>query len=177
MSKISKKGSLNLSIEAIVIIVVAFVVLGLGLTLTRTIFKGAEQKLPEAFAVTQLESQPTSENPITISQTVEIGRGNEKTMEIGFYNKDINIATAATFTITSCLNKDGGDVPAATKPEMASISQDVPPNEAMGFSVILTEKNLGPGTYICTLAAICDPEDCTPDKVYETNQFFLTVTS
>ena len=31
MSKISKKGSLNLSIEAIVIIVVAFVVLGLGL--------------------------------------------------------------------------------------------------------------------------------------------------
>ncbi len=169
----SKKGSLNLSIEAIVIIVVAFVVLGLGLTLTRTIFKGAEQKLPEAFAVTQLESQPTAENPITISQTVEIGRKSEKTMNIGFYNKDTNKATLAAFTITECLDKKKETQP--LKPEMSSISQDVPANTAMGFSVILTEKELPPGTYICTVA-VCEKGDCAV-KSYETKQFFLTVTS
>lgn len=171
----SKKGSLNLSIEAIVIIVVAFVVLGLGLTLTRTIFKGAEQKLPEAFAVTQLEATPTAENPITISQSIEIGRNSEKTMDVGFYNQDTNSAKAATFAITSCLDKAKKSV--TEKPEMASISQDVPANTAMGFSVILTEKGLAPGTYICTLA-ICDSADCsTVEKTYETKQFFLTVTS
>ncbi len=169
----SKKGSLNLSIEAIVIIVVAFVVLGLGLTLTRTIFKGAEQKLPEAFAVTQLEAIPTAENPITISKTIEIGRNSEKTMDVGFYNKDTNSAKAAAFFITSCLDKAKTIVP--SPPEMASISQDVPANTAMGFSVILTEKGLPPGTYICTLE-VCENADCVI-KSYETKQFFLTVTS
>ncbi len=170
----SKKGSLNLSIEAIVIIVVAFVVLGLGLTLTRAIFEGAGQKLPEAFAVTQLEATPTAENPITISQTVKIGRSSEKTMDVGFYNKGTNTAEKAAFSITSCLDKEKNNVP--LKPVIASISQDVAANTAMGFRVILTEKGLLAGTYICTLA-ICDiNEDCAV-KSYETKQFFLTVTS
>lgn len=170
-----KKGSLELSITAIVVIVIAFVVLGLGLSLTRLIFKGAEQKLPEAFAVTQLEAEPTSQNPITISQTIEIGRNGEKTMTVGFYNKRINTAEESTLVITRCLDKTQTEV-AENKPYMASISQKVPSNTASGFSVILTENGLVPGTYICTLA-VCNNQDCIGDNLYEEKQFFLTVTS
>ena len=170
-----KKGSLSLSITAIVVIVIAFVVLGLGLSLTRTIFKGAEQKLPEAFAVTQLEAEPTSENPITISNTVEIGRTDEKTMSVGIYNKDTSTAIAAAFAIKECLDKEKTPVLDENKPAMASISQDVSANTATGFSIILTENGLAPGTYICTLA-VCNNGDCGVGT-YEAKQFFLTVTS
>lgn len=163
-----KKGTLALSITAIVVIVIAFVVLGLGLSLTRTIFKGAEQKLPEAFAVTQLEAEPTSENPITISQTVEIGRNDKKTMTVGFYNADTMSAEDATFAITDCLDVT------ENKPEVSSISQKVSPNTAAGFSIILTENGLAPDTYICTLA-VCKGDDCADP--YEAKQFFLAVTS
>src|SRR3990167_5324776 len=102
-----KKGSLELSITAIVVIVIAFVVLGLGLSLTRTIFKGAEQKLPEAFAVTQLEAEPTSENPITVQQTVEIDRGKQKTLNIGFYNSKNGKVDNAQFNINNCIDSEG----------------------------------------------------------------------
>ncbi|MBR9682998.1 hypothetical protein GOV03_00470 [Candidatus Woesearchaeota archaeon] len=170
----NKKGSLSLSITAIVVIVIAFVVLGLGLSLTRTIFKGAQDKLPEAFAVTQLESEPTSENPITISQTVEITRNDEKTMSVGFYNKDTSTATGSTFAVTECLDKEKNLVLEENKPDMASISQDVAANTATGFSIILTEKGLAPGTFICTLA-VCNMDDCT--EPYDSKQFFLKVTS
>ncbi|PIN76190.1 hypothetical protein COV17_03090 [Candidatus Woesearchaeota archaeon CG10_big_fil_rev_8_21_14_0_10_36_11] len=170
----NKKGSLSLSITAIVVIVIAFVVLGLSLSLTRTIFKGAEDKLPEAFAVTQLEAEPTSANPITIQQTIEISRNDEKTMSVGFYNKDTNTATAAAFVVTECLDK--AKTPVDLKPEMASISQDVPANTAVGFSLILTENGLAPGTYICTLG-VCKDGDCDTTPAYQEKQFFLTVTS
>lgn len=178
-----KRGDLSLSISAIVIIVIAFVVLGLGLSLTRTIFKGAEQKLPEAFAVTQLEAEPTSENPITIQQTVEADRGKGKTMTIGFYNRAEGTAFGSTFTITSCLKKDRTVVEEDKIPTIASISQSVGPSSAAGFSLVMTENELPADTYICTIAVICDATQAAADggqcpadnKPYETKQFFLKV--
>ena len=171
-----KKGSLSLSITAIVVIVIAFVVLGLGLSLTRTIFKGASDKLPEAFAVTQLDAEPTSENPITISKTVEIARNSEKTMSVGFYNSDTNKAKSAEFSVTECLDKSKTAVLESSRPGMASIKQDLSANTAKGFSLILSENGLAPGTYICTLA-VCNDGDCVTTPAYEEKQFFLTVTS
>ena len=176
----NKKGDLSLSITAIVVIVIAFVVLGLGLSLTRTIFKGAEEKLPEAFALTSLESQPTAENPITIPQTVEIDRGKSKTMQIGFYNKKQGTATNAKFTITECLDKAGVSVaenPVAENPlpTLSSTSQNVPASSAAGYSLILNENSLTAETYICTIA-VCNDGICeNEDDIYQKDQFFLRV--
>lgn len=174
----NKKGDLSLSITAIVVIVIAFVVLGLGLSLTRTIFKGAQDKLPEAFAVTQLESEPTADNPITIPQTVEIQRTKTKTMSIGFYNTNSNSREDATFYIRECLNDAGDDVNAEFVPTVASVSTLVKGSEAKGFSVILTENGLqSPKTYVCTIE-VCKKASClagTPEDIYESKQFFLSV--
>ena len=172
----NRKASLSLSISAIVVIVIAFVVLGLGLSLTRTIFKGAEQKLPEAFAVTSLEKEPTADNPITISETVEIDRGKSKTMQIGFYNKKQGTATNAKFTITGCLDgKTGVAVIEGNLPKISSTSQDVPASSAAGYSIILNENSLTAETYICTIA-VCNNGLCdTLDNTYQQDQFFLRV--
>ncbi len=170
----AKKGDLSLSITAIVVIVIAFVVLGLGLSLTRTIFKGAEQKLPEAFAVTQLEAEPTSENPITVQQTVEIDRGKSKTMKIGFYNARINTATKAKLTIKECLDSQGTEVSTTNLPQIASPAEDVGPSDALGYSIIMNEKDLPAGTYVCTMI-VCDAAACSTTEPYASKQFFLQV--
>ncbi|MEK6901819.1 MAG: hypothetical protein AABX37_05725 [Nanoarchaeota archaeon] len=171
----NKKGDLSLSITAIVVIVIAFVVLGLGLSLTRTIFKGAQDKLPEAFAVTNLESEPTAENPITIPQTVEIDRGKSKTMQIGFYNKNQDRVLNAKFKLTECLDKAGVEVLVDKLPSISSTSQDVPASSAAGYSIILNENSLTAETYICTIA-VCNDGDCsTPESTYQKDQFFLRV--
>ncbi len=178
----NRKADLSLSISAIVVIVIAFVVLGLGLSLTRTIFKGAEQKLPEAFAVTQLEAQPTSNNPITISQTVEIDRQKSKTMQIGFYNKGEGTAVAATFGIVSCLQKGSVVVENSKVPSITSPSESVGPSSSLGYSIIVSENGLAADTYICTIGVKCGAAECPAwaneiygEKYYETKQFFLRV--
>lgn len=172
----NKKGDLSLSITAIVVIVIAFVVLGLGLSLTRTIFKGAEQKLPEAFAVTQLEAEPTSQNPITIQDTVEIDRNKQKTLKIGYYNRQAKTAENAQFTLINCLNNAGQD--ATPLPSVASPVETVSASDAKGFSLIIKENKLEAGTYICTIG-VCKNTgvntDCTGDNLYESKQFFLQV--
>ena len=180
----SKKGSLSLSITAIVVMVIAFVVLGLGLSLTRTIFKGAEEKLPEAFAITKLEAQPTASNPITITGTISIGRKKSKTMDIGFYNKGSGTAFGAKFNLVECLETGGSKV-AKNLPFIASGSAKVGASEAKGYSIIINENGLAAGTYICTLGVKCDSADATTQggscptstTYYEQKQFFLKVTA
>ncbi len=175
----NRKASLSLSITAIVVIVIAFVVLGLGLSLTRQIFKGAEQKLPQALALTELEAEPTASNPITLQQQVEIGRGKLKTMSIGYYNRNQNTATGATFRINECLDGSGASVPADKLPGIASGKQDVGPSSALAYSIIAEENGLQAGTYICTMVVCkCTTEECNQEcqqNIYETKQFFLQV--
>lgn len=175
----NKKGSLELSIVAIVVIVIAFVVLGLGLTLTRTIFKEAGKKLPEAFAVTQLEAEPTPANPITISDRIEIGRDKTNELKIGYYNQDADTHTKVYLTITGCRASDPvaqAKTTPDTFPTLTSIEQDVGPSEAIAYKVILKENGLlGGYNYICTIAAVSgDPNN--PIR-WKEKQFFLYVTA
>ncbi|MBI2151675.1 hypothetical protein HYU21_03060 [Candidatus Woesearchaeota archaeon] len=179
----NKKGDLSLSITAIVIIVIAFVVLGLSLTLTRAIFKGAGQKLPQALALTELESKPTNENTITIPQEVEIRRGEEdKTMSIGYYNKNEFVAKGAKFYISECSKgTEKYDQNSPQLPTVVSIPQNVEPSGSVGYNVIITEKELFAGKYICKIEVRCEPtaipsgESCPVNIIYDEKQFFLNV--
>ncbi len=181
----NKKGSLSLSINAIVIIVIAFVVLGLGLSLTRTIFGKGESELIKAFDITELESPPTSSDPITIQSTVDIGSEKSKTAKIGFYNNGDDTAFAATFEILECLERrtstqDGGPVDSEYLPIVTSPSENVGRSKGKGYNIIIEEKGLGADTYICTIGVVCNPDAYTEDcqeEPYETDTFFLKVSS
>ncbi|HLC80974.1 MAG TPA: hypothetical protein VJG31_04350 [Candidatus Nanoarchaeia archaeon] len=182
----NKRGSLSLSIEAIVIIVIAFVILGLALTLTRIIFKGGTEKIPEALDLTALESQPTSENPITIPDTLKVDRGSSPTEKLGFYNKGEGTAFGATVTIVDCLDKNSEPVEVDSLPTISSISQNVGASSSGAFSVIINENGLPADTYICTIGVKCNPEkseegcpdwakDVNGELFYEIKTFFLKV--
>ncbi len=178
----SKKGSLSLSITAIVVIVIAFVVLGLGLGLTKDIFSAAQDKLPEAISLTDLEAEPTSSNPITLSNQVKIDRQKTKELQVGFYNKGSGTAVGATFSVVSCLAEGNKPVDAAQLPSITSFSQDVGASQAEAYQVRMKENGLPANTYICLIGVKCSAatcpdwaEDQNGEKYYETKQFQLTV--
>jgi len=182
----NKKGDLALSVNAIVIVVISFVVLGLALTLTRSIFKFAGERAESVIPLTELEAKPTPENPITISDTVAITRNGKQTLSVGYYNKNDYSAENAKFFIVFCDDERGQPVDNEKRPTIASPYQTVKASEAKAYKIILTEKGLESGVYICTAIVHKNNADITadqlsqraPDKpVYETKQFFLKVTA
>ncbi len=152
-----KKASLALSVNAIVVVVIAFVVLGLALTLTRTIFKGASEQIPGALQLTALQAQPTSDNPITLSDTLHLKAKGKLEVDVGYYNKGPNPVSAGKFKITGCESEDSTNAPvvATTLPTAISRSEAVPVAESKAYKLIIKENGLTAGyTYICTFGVM-----------------------
>jgi hypothetical protein len=169
--RLNKKAALNLSVQAIVILVIAFVVLGLALTLTRYVFKIGMSKAGEAIDIIELESKPSPDNPITIPGKVTIGIKDTKELKIGVYNAKGLQFTNAVLAISDCI-KAGANASVSSDilPSLTTISQTIGISESKGYGAILSENGLTAGNYICTLKVT----DGTTD--YEAKQFFLTVT-
>ncbi|MBI4440867.1 hypothetical protein HY639_01750 [Candidatus Woesearchaeota archaeon] len=182
----NKKGDLALSVNAIVIVVISFVVLGLALTLTRSIFKFAGERAESVIPLTELEAKPTPDNPITISDTVSITRNGKQTLSVGYYNKNDYPAVNARFSMAICQDEDGETIDADKRPIITSPAQTTKASEAKGYKIILTENGLESGVYICTVMVHKANIDVTLDQlgergedkpVYDTKQFFLKVTA
>lgn len=168
-----KRGALELSVNSIVIMVIAFVVLGLILTFTRMIFKTAEEKTVGAFAITDLETKPTAENPITFPRTVNIKKDGKETMKIGFYNRGSDTAEAAVFNISSCVGEDGEGI-TENAPSIVSLPQTVGPSESVAYNIVLKDNGglAGGANYICIINLVKQGD---ASKIYETQQLFLKV--
>ena len=175
--RLSKKAALSISIEAIVIIVIAFVVLGLGLTLTKTIFFGAQEMLPGVFDLTKLEQQPTSENPLIFSKTVEITRNKQKTMDVGYYNKDISTHLNVSINIKNCQPTEEVPVTNTTIPVIKSLMRNVPGSTGVGFVIVLKERGLSPGIYLCNVVAEGPDPITGASTEWEVKQITLQVTT
>jgi len=124
-----KKASLNLSINAIVIVILAMTLMGLGLTFTRTIFArlttgatGAFDKLDEEL---QTKLATGDENFIFSSRSIEIGRGDSK-LE-GFVLKNSEEGERAfgiEFVPIACPKDSGGlDICDTTQSEPVDVTE------------------------------------------------------
>ena len=171
MSKKFKKATLSISIGAIVVIVIAFVVLGLGLTLTQTIFKGAQEKIPGILKIGDIGTEPTSETPLTIDDTIIIKRNKDKELKVGLYNKDINPEVNASIHFKICIPVGALEYDEGKKPTITSIKQTVEPSEGKGYQIFVQENGLTAGNYLCVVAVASDT------KEFETKQISLKVTS
>ena len=200
---IKKKGALELSVNSIVIMVIAFVVLGLILTFTRTIFKFGSEKTTGIFEATSLETQPDADNPLTLPDTITVKGKGKKTMNVGFYNRNPYTAINAKFGIQDCQDERGNDIetiaqesgkdPGEIIPTITSSWQTIEASAAKGYKIIINENGLPSGKlYICTVVVYNNGEidDITeieaealnercPDlgncPVYETKQIFLQI--
>src|SRR3989338_1876209 len=88
--RFKKKGSLELSIQSIVIVVIAFIVLGLGLGFVQNIFDQGEGLTDSAFKGTAEKLKTSiakSNDPLYFPQdTVSVARGEEKVDGVGVKN-------------------------------------------------------------------------------------------
>ena len=198
-----KKGALELSVNSIVIMVIAFVVLGLILTFTRTIFKFGTEKTTGIFEATSLETQPDAENPLTLPDTVSVKAKGKKTMNVGYYNRNPYLAVNAKFGISDCQDESGNSMEIIAGelgknrdeiiPTITSAWQSIEGSESKGYKIIITDNGIPSGRlYICTVVVYnndevefpyliesdkinkrCDTASDCP--VYETKQIFLQI--
>ena len=94
-----KKGSLNLSVNAIVVLILAITMLGLGLGFMKGMFGKVSGKIDAAIDSADLKNPPSLDNPLTIStKTITINRGGSGDIQVAFLNSKKDPVTA-TLTI------------------------------------------------------------------------------
>ncbi len=170
-----KRASLNLSVDAIVIFVLAFSMMGVGLFITKLIRDKSTPLINEAFDLSLLDKQPTSEDPIAVQSALTLKKGGKETVLIGFYNKgDFGTATNILPKIVACVSENGEIVSDADLPVIQALPITVEVSRSDGFTTILKEKKestLMALQYTCKLAI----SDAT--KTFESDQITLKIVS
>jgi hypothetical protein len=170
-----KKGDLSLSVNAIVIFVLAFAMLGVGLFISNMVKERAGTSIDMAFgSLGSLEQKPDATTTVTFPEQVSIKQDSKTNKLAGFYNKKSDSVQAATIMITQCIFEDNSDM--SNLPSVSSSSGNVEPGDAKAFNLVINLKETlyETGTYTCTLT-VCEKDKCNENK-YAERDFFLQVT-
>ena len=168
-----KRGALELSVNSIVIMVIAFVVLGLILGFTRTIFKFGTEKTTGIFEATNLDSVPDAQNPLTLPDTVTVKSKDKKTLNVGYYNRNPYSVPNAKFGIYDCQDESGATMEDIANevslsvvdvmPRITSAWQTIEGSDSKGYKIILTAEDIVAGRlYICTVIVYNNDAATTP---------------
>ncbi len=184
----NKKASLNLSIEAIVIVVIAFTVLGLGLAFVKSQIGDigdTSKKVQSEIKEKILEDLRSSGKKLSIAQEIKLERGKETLESAGVVNTGISTDKFGIKVIP--VKKKSLDGVDGTAAEMA--------NEITFFYLETLEKELSPtagdvipitirasasasGDYLYKLEAYQEsncPDLSATCKPYDTRSFFVKV--
>lgn len=86
MRRRGKRGSLELSANAIVILIIAITILGLGLGFVRGLFSTLKERFITEAAGTKITEPPTAARPITMVESLTLERGKDMPQTIGYYH-------------------------------------------------------------------------------------------
>ena len=140
MKFFNKKGDLNLSINAIVILIIAIVFLGLALTFTRNIITGSSDRLIAGVKNVDLQNPADSVHPITFDSEFRIKTGDKRPVKISVYNT--GSATNGAPAVLSC--------DTANVINIQAINTSLPANTEVRFQV-LAVANQTKGDFICEI--------------------------
>ena len=193
----SQKGSLNLSIQAIVIVVIAFVVLGLGLTFVQDTFDdigGTTQDIQATIKEQVLKDLRESGEKLSVTQEVMLERGKQTVEGIGIANQEV-AQKKFGIQIVAIKKQDpeAGETPAGeggfddeikffynklVEKKLSATEGDVVP-------VTITATSSASGVYLYKVNVLMEVADggCAGDTpvisdgciVYDTNSFFVRV--
>ena len=154
-----KKGSLNLSVNAIVVLILAITMLGLGLGFMKGMFGKVSGKIDAAIDSADLKNPPSLDDPLTIStKTITINRGGSGDVQVAYLNTNVSsedvllevVCTGTDFDSADGTVQYGGkSVDAAGT--IVWTHRKVHVNEVTGWNVFINvPKNLAAGTSRCT---------------------------
>ncbi len=190
-----KKGSLELSIQAIIIVVIAFVVLGLGLGFVKNTFKdigGTAGEVQAKIKEQILEDMRTSGKKLSISAQVQLERGSQVVENVGIVNTGLS---EKAFGINiEFIKKQKPDGTEDTSPEAGQeitffysslVDKRLSPTVGDVIPVTITAKSSAAGNYLYKVnvldEATSSPGACMGGataagcEVYDTRSFFVMV--
>jgi hypothetical protein len=154
----NKKGSMELGINAIVVLIIALALLGLGIGFVTKLFSASQSKMIRIIDRTDLPIHADSLNPIVFdTSTITVKEGRSSPLIVSVYNPGLVIGSQAAVKAGECVDSSGA-VDSTGKVNLGSPAQDIPPGTDVGFSVSVSAATGAAGTtgsasYICTVHA------------------------
>lgn len=191
----NKKGSLDISIQAIVIVVIAFVVLGLGLGFVKSTFKditGTTKEVQAKIKEQILEDMRVSGKKVSVTSQITLERGSQVVENVGVVNTGLSEKVfGIKINYVKKQNPDGSSGPEGLEKD---------PQEIVFFYSTLIDKRLSPtagdvlpmtisaksnaaGNYLYKVEVLAEstPGACASGSVgpgcelYDTRSFFVRV--
>jgi hypothetical protein len=159
---------MQLSIEAIIILVIAIVLLGLGIAFIKNFFAKGSAGLEGAFDPIAEHCDVSADNPV-VPREIRLTQGERRQVKICVYNDQAAKIPSAYFAFKECIKPAGATGPAAPLPvsgnypvssvgdiTLTSAGQDLARGQSYGYktTVAISETAIL-GTYICNVEIIC----------------------
>ncbi len=195
--RFTKKGSLNISIEAIVIIVIAFVVLGLGLGFVKGLFKdisGTTHEVQAKIKEQILEDMRVSGKKVSVTSQITLERGSQVIENVGIVNTGLSEKTfGIKISFIKKQNVDGSAGPEGTANDPQEIGffynnlveKKLTPTAGDVLSLTISAKSNAAGNYLYKVDVYAEdsnaPGACAAGTVgagcelYDTRSFFVRV--
>lgn len=154
----NKKGSMELGINAIVVLIIALALLGLGIGFVTKLFTSSQSKMVKIIDRTDLPIHADSLNQIVFdTSTITVKGGTSEPLVVSIFNDAVGIGRTVAVINGECVDSSGGTYGGSSTIKVASPTQDIPPGTDVGFSVAVTAGEPGSptpsGSYICTVHA------------------------
>ncbi len=174
----NKKGSMELGINAIVVLIIALALLGLGIGFVTKLFTSSQAKMVRIIDRTDLPIHADSLNQIVFdTSTIAVKEGRSEPLIVSVFNDGTSTGRAAKVVNGECVDSFGSD--ASGLIIISSPSQDIPAGTDVGFSVSVSAMDgsatgTGITSYVCTVHAyfVDDTNSHDPSK-----QLFIDVSN
>ncbi|MBW3022492.1 hypothetical protein KY308_00105 [Candidatus Woesearchaeota archaeon] len=132
-----KKGGMELSINAIVILIIAMVVLGIAILFIRGLFAKSGEKLTTAISSQELKNPATPDTPLVADREVLISRSNPtKTIVLSVFNSATQQAKEVQVGMSDCVSSEG-ELGSANY-SLRTVKQDIAQNTYVGYQAIVS---------------------------------------
>lgn len=164
-----KKGSMQLGINAIVVLIIALAILGLAMSFVTSLFKGGEEKLGSLIGRTELPIHADATEPLRFERSdITIKSGKSTALKVSVYNNNFQSDEDIYIDLVGCTDAEGDSESGIT---LSSLSQKIPLGTDGGYGVIISiDDEVDPGTYICSVEAVGDTSGN-----FVSEQLFITV--
>lgn len=147
----NKKGSMELGINAIVVLIIALALLGLGIGFVTKLFTSSQSKMVRIIDRTDLPIHADSLNQIVFdTSTITVKAGKSEPLIVSVFNDGTANVQIAKVVSGECVDSVGNTVYNAVN--IGSPEQSIPAGTDVGFAVAVSAPTTTTeGTYICTV--------------------------
>jgi hypothetical protein len=177
-----KKGSMELGINAIVVLIIALALLGLAIGFISKLIGGSQDKFQGLIDNSVLPVHASADKPFVFDPPSVRVKANKKfELTVVVYNSlTTNADVELSMLDDTCKNEEGEDVTSDANgvPYLRIISaiQTLKSGQEGGFKAVIRAGDLNPGTYICTVVAdLAGKEGNPPPTESFSQQIFIEV--